>query len=201
MGLLNRNTERTDAKPKAVKAAPVARPRVRLRPEEVKLSNRLTPKEKLAGYGLAAFEVVALTIVSLDKGLTTDERVGLLITLVGLALFGVCVRFTNRLGASLGGLGALLFWTTKNGSAKDLAYGFPKVIYAYPLIGFMLYLTFASARTRQKMMAERIANGDLVNAPTARKSTKPDLATTDSSGKSLAPKSKRYTPPKAAKKK
>jgi hypothetical protein len=50
-------------------------------------------------------------------------------------------------------------------------------------------------------MAERIANGDLVNAPRTPKSSKPNLATTDSTGKSLAPKSKRYTPPKAQKKK
>jgi hypothetical protein len=184
----------------AAKPRPAARPRVRLTPDELKQTHRFSPKEKLIGYGLAAVEAIILTIVTLDNGLSVKERTGLLITLIGLALFGVCVRFTNRLGATMGGMGAVLLWNVNNGGPKDVAFGLQKVTFIFPLIGFVLYLTFASARAKQRLTTERIRSGNLTNPPQAKKQ-KVDVATSDSQGRALAAKSKRYTPPKTHKKK
>jgi hypothetical protein len=206
MGLFSRKPSEspTGAAPSSVPASkprPAARPRVRLTPEELKSTHRFNPKEKLIAYGLAAVEAIILTIVTLDKGLSVRERTGLLITLVGLGLFGLCVRFTNRLGATLGGMGAVLLWNVNNGGQKDVAFGLQKVTFIFPLIAFVLFLTFASARAKQRLTTERIRSGTITNPPVAKKPTKSDSAPTDATGREIAAKSKRYTPPKAKKKK
>jgi hypothetical protein len=213
MGLFSRkpapnlsNASSSDASPTAdtptPKARPAARPRIRLTPDELKQTHRFSPKEKLIAYGLAAVEAIILTIVTINNGLTAKERTGLLITLVGLGLFGVCVRFTNRLGATMGGMGAVLLWNVNNGGQKDIAFGLQKVTFIFPLIAFVLYLTFASARAKQRLTAQRIALGNITNPPPAsRKGSKSEVASSDLTCRELAAKSKRYTPPKAQKKK
>jgi hypothetical protein len=185
MGLLNRSSS-----PKEPRAPRPARPRIRLRPEELRRSNQLTQKEKLAGFGLAGLGVIAITIIALRGGLQREEQWRYPLIVVGLALFGVCVRFTNRMGASFGACGALMLWTIS----------YPKeFIVAYPLMGYLLYLTFASSKARQKIMAERAEAGDFANPVDERRAArnKPETAKADSTGREFAAKSKRYTPPKA----
>jgi hypothetical protein len=192
MGLLSRSPKSETAKsdtPKPAAAPRTARPRIRLRPAELKESNRLTKNEKLVGYAFAALGVIAVTAVALRGGLVAEERWRYPLIVVGFALFGVCVRYTNRMGASFGAAGAFLLWVT----------GYPKeYLLVYPLMGFMLYLTFASSKSRQKIMAERAAAGDFVNGPVDRQRAKgkPQTAATDAAGRAFAAKSKRYTPPK-----
>ncbi len=188
MGLLSRLTN-----PSSKGAVP--RGRIRLRPEELKESNRITPKEQLAGYAVALIEAVTVVFVALRGGLVSHEKISLPLMAAASVAFAVCVWKTNRLGAMLGALGVFALWAAR----------FPlDVLFAYPLMGYMLYLTLVSTKSRQKIQAQRLATGDTADgmeeARAARKSKKPEYATTDSAGKALPPKSSRYTPPKVAKK-
>ncbi len=190
MGLLSRISKPT---PKAVRPT-TSRTRVRLRPEELKQSNEITSKEQLAGYGVALVEAVTAVFVALRGGLVDHEKVSLPLLAAAFIAFVVIVWKTNRLGAMLGALGVFALWAAR----------FPlDVLFAYPLMGYMLYLTLISTKSRQKIQAQRLAAGDTVDgieeARAARKKSKPTYATTDAAGKTLPPKSSRYTPPKAKK--
>jgi hypothetical protein len=185
MGLFSRSSA-----PKEPRPVRASRPRIRLRAEELKASNRLTQKEKMVGFALAGLGVIGITIIAVRGGVVDEERWRYPLIVVGLALFGVCVRYTNRMGASFGACGALMLWTVS----------YPReFIVAYPLMGYLLYLTFASSRSRQKIMADRAAAGDFANPADERRAarSKPTTATEDATGRQLASKSKRYTPPKA----
>ncbi len=191
MGLLSRSS--TPKAAKAVKTSRVAKPRVRLRPEEMKSTNRLTERERYITYGLAAFAVGAFLFRTVGDGLIDREPVWLGLG-VALALFLAGLgRFTNRLGVTLGAVGCAL-WP---------GYGRSWAILAYPFLGFTMYLTFAMKRSRDKLMSERAAKGDFAD-PFAEKRAakgKPVAAKEDALGRAYASQSKRYTPPKAVKKK
>ncbi len=182
------------AKPAAPKRG-VPRSRIRLRPEELSRSNEISPKEQLAGYGVAFVEAITVVSIALRGGLVDHEKISLPLMAAAFIAFIVIVWKTNRLGAMLGALGVFALWAAR----------FPlDVLFAYPLMGYMLYLTLVSTKSRQKIQQQRLADGDLVDgieeARAARTSKKPKYATTDAAGKTLPPKSSRYTPPKAKKK-
>ncbi len=205
MGLFDRlskspaGTEVSAAQPakKAARGAVQRGPKIRLRPEEMKQTNVLGEKEKLAGYAIAAIEAVVVVFVARKGGINSDDRISIPLMFMMLALFAVCVRFTNRMGATLASTGAVVMWIAR----------FPlDMIFAYGLMGYMLYLSLASMKSRQKIMAQRAAAGDYADGvaearSAAKKSAaKPDYAATDAAGRALASKSSRYTPPKAKKK-
>jgi hypothetical protein len=170
-------------------------PKIKLRPEEMKRTNQLTDREKLVGYVVAAVEAVVVVFVARKGGINKDDAISIPLMIVVLALFAVCVRFTNRMGVTLAATGAVAMWIAR----------FPiDIVFAYGIMGYMLYLSMASMKSRQKIMAERAAAGDytdgMAEARKAKANPKPDYAATDAAGRALAAKSSRYTPPKATKK-
>lgn len=194
MGMFSRLAKPASPQGAAAKR-PVPRSRIRLRPEELKKSNEISPKEQLAGYGVAFVEAITVVSIALRNGLVSHEKISIPLMAAAFIAFVVIVWKTNRLGAMLGALGVFALWAAR----------FPlDVLFAYPLMGYMLYLTLVSTKSRQKIQQQRLADGDLVDgieeARAARSRQKPSYATTDAAGKALPPKSSRYTPPKAKKK-
>lgn len=176
----------------------ISRARIRLRPQELKDTNRITPKEQLAGYAVTSIAAVTVVFVAFKGGLNNDDRLSLPLMAAALIGFAICTWKTNRLGAMLGALGVFAMWAAR----------FPlDVLFGYPLMGYMLYLTLVSTKARQKIQTQRLKDGDLVDgteearSARASKAKKPDYATSDGAGKPLPPKSSRYTPPKAQKNK
>jgi hypothetical protein len=208
MGLLDRLSKPAAATAETVdktaaKATKAARggvqrgPKIRLRPEEMKQANTLNSKEKLAGYLIAAIEAAVVVFVARKGpgGINKDDQLSIPLMFMMLTLFAVCVKFTNRTGATLASTGAVVMWIAR----------FPlDMVFAYGLMGYMLFLSLSSMKARQKIMAQRAAQGDytdgIAEAKAAKANPKPDYAATDAAGRALAAKSNRYTPPKAKKK-
>jgi hypothetical protein len=198
MGLLSRSKNTAAASGEAKKKAP-PRPtpaRVRLRPEELKQSNQINRREQIAGSVVAAVEMGATLFVAFRGGLVGHEKISIPLMAVASIVFVALVWRTNRLGAMLGALGVFILWAMR----------FPlDVLWAYPLMGYMLYLTLVSTRSRQAIQRRRLAEGDLADgveearAARAASKSKPTYATNDASGRALPAKSSRYTPPKAKK--
>ena len=163
--------------------------------EENKAINALRPIERNGCYVLAGYVAVCVTVIQHSlHGFAADQlwKLG-----VSLALAGALVaaaRFSNRLVA---GVAALL-------CVYGPAWG-KYVIAAVPLFAVMLFFTFRISGDRRKRIDERIAQGDYGVDPRtvarqSRKAKANETATADSTGRSIAPPSKRYTPPKAKKK-
>jgi hypothetical protein len=197
MGLLSRSST-----PKAAKAAKTPRPvvpRVRLRPEELKLTNRLSTKEQYVGYALAVYAVGIFLWRTFAGGVSeiapkfglVGEMAWLVYGVVAAIALVLLSRFTNRLGVTIGAV-ACAMWQGDTPSFQLLA---------YPFLGFTLYLTLAMSRSKRALMNERVANGDFADPIAERRNakSKPTTAKEDATGRAYASKSKRYTPPKPAK--
>jgi hypothetical protein len=189
MGLLSRSKE-----PKAPVARRTAAPRVRLRPEEIKASNRLTPRDRKIGFIAAAFAAAMFVGVGLYDGFSTGEAASMSLG-IGLAVGMVILawKFSSRIGLSLGAV-ACVMWLSVKWPTLSLA--------AYPLLGFMLYLMLAMSNDRRKTIKHRIETGDLADPRTESRAarTKETAATvSNADGRPVAPPSKRYTPPKPVK--
>lgn len=154
----------------------------------MKSTNKLTDRERIVGYVLAAYGLAIFAWRTLPGGLVGREPlyIGLGVVLA-LALAGLA-RYTNRIGLSLGAVGCAVW-----------PYGPKWQLLAYPFLGLMLYVTFAMSKSRKDLMAKRAAAGDFADPIAERRAekTKPAVAKEDNTGRAYATKSKRYTPPKA----
>jgi hypothetical protein len=190
MGLLSRSKE--PKAPRPARAAPP--PRVRLRPDEIKASNRLTPRDRTIGYIGAAYGVAMFVVAGVYDGFAKGEAASMSLG-IGLAV-GMAVlawRLSSRIGLSLGAV-ACVMWLSTRWPTLSLA--------AYPLLGFMLYLMLAMSNARRKTIKHRIETGDLADPRTEARAVRAkgsaEPATTPD-GRPTAAASKRYTPPKPVK--
>lgn len=187
MGLLNRSFN--DAKPKRSRP-----PRVYLDREETKQTMRLKPFERNILYLAAAYCAVAMTLVHVySTGKHPLWWLG-----VSYALVAVLVVLTWKTNRMFAGIGAVL-------CVYGPAWG-KYVIFATPLFALMLWLTFRISTERRKFIDDRTQRKDYgvdprTAADLARKAKKAAasgvVATQTTTGKPLAPASKRYTPPKS----
>lgn len=187
MGLLNRSSN--DAKPKRQRP-----PRVYLDREETKQTMRLKPFERNILYLAAAYCAVAMTLVHVySPGKHPLWWLG-----VSYALVAVLVALTWKTNRMFAGIGAVL-------CVYGPAWG-KYVIFATPLFALMLWLTFRISTDRRKFIDDRTQRKDYgvdprTAADLARKAKKAaaggTVATQTTTGKPLAPASKRYTPPKS----
>lgn len=187
MGLLSRT-------PKSERTRRARPPRVYLNREETKQTMRLQPMERNILYLAAAYCAVAMVLIhAYTRGTEKLWWLG-----VSLALVGAFVALTWRTNRMFAGIGAIM-------CVYGPAWG-RYVIFATPLFGLMLWLTFRISTDRRKRIDDRINRGDFgvdprTAADQARKAKKAGTTATQTvSGKPLAPPSKRYTPPKAKKK-
>ena len=156
--------------------------------------NRLRPIEKKIGFaaaGYAALAIAAITASSKD-GFGGDTPWRFPLGIAFIAVFAVLLWKTNRW---LSGIGAIL-----------TVYGSPwgsYVLFAFPVLAFFVWLNIRIFRDQRQRMEEKAAAGDFgVNprdVPRGRKKVD-EKATQDATGRSLAPASKRYTPPTKKKK-
>ena len=141
---------------------------------------------------LAAYVAICVTLIQNKvHGFAADQLWKLGVSLALAAGLVAAARFSNRLVA---GIAALL-------CVYGPAWG-KYVIAGVPLFAVMLFFTFRISGDRRKKIDEHIESGDYGVDPrtAARKSRKAkgnETATADSTGRSMAPASKRYTPPKA----
>jgi hypothetical protein len=180
---------------RAPKARPVrtARPRVRLSPEEIKLTARLKPIERRIAWILAALTAVGITIAELDVGVQPLRLGG---GLLSAALLAWAARGRSRFLVGIAAMSAAFFWPMKYAVA------------AYPSLVFMMFLMLRMSSDRRKAMDARIARGDTdlpgTQSRTPRKKRKGGDDTTGATGadgatttsRPVAAASKRYTPPK-----
>ncbi len=166
-------------------------PRVYLDREETKQTMRLKPFERKILYVAAAYCAVAMTLVqAYSRGMERLWWLG-----ISYALIAAFVLLTWRTNRMFAGIGAIL-------CVYGPAWG-QYVIFATPLFGLMLWLTFRISTDRRKLIDERIQRGDYgvdprTAADRARKAKKSGtVATETATGKPLATASKRYTPPKS----
>lgn len=153
---------------------------------------RLKPFERNLLYAAAAYCAIAMTLIhAYTRGMDRLWWLGISYALV--AVFIVLTWRTNRMFA---GIGAII-------CVYGPAWG-RYVIFATPLFGLMLWLTFRISTDRRAMIDDRISRGDYgvdprTAAEQARKAKKAGgtVATETTAGKPLAPASKRYTPPKS----
>lgn len=161
-----------------------------------KAVNALKPIERVLGYGCALYAAVTMfTLVTLSKeGFDGANRWRLPLGLAFAALLAALAKFTNRWLAGIGAIGVV--------------YGAPwgrGFMFATPVLAYFVWVNLRVYRDNKAMLAARMAEGNYgVDPRTAasrdRKGRKDARATEDASGRVLAPASKRYTPPKAAKK-
>lgn len=120
--------------------------------------------------------------------------------LAAVVVFVLAAWKTNRLVASLGGL-LCVYISTVEGAARSSQFFLPSL----PLLALMLWLSFKISGDRRKLTEEKAASGDFgvhpgTRAQQDRKAKKSgSKATEDSTGRTIAPASKRYTPPKVKK--
>jgi hypothetical protein len=181
-------------KPKIAKERPVRQPRVFLSKEDRKEINRLRPIEKQIGWGAAAYGLAAITAITAKSkdgfgGGNTAWRYPLGIAIC--LLFALLVWKTNRW---LSGIGAIL-----------AVYGSPwstLFLFAFPILAYFIWLNIRIFKDQRKRMDEKATAGDFGidprDIPRGRKKVD-EKATEDAMGRSLAPASKRYTPPKKKK--
>jgi hypothetical protein len=164
--------------------------------EDRKSVNALKPIEKVLGYATALFAAVTMfTIVVLsEQGFEGANLWRLPLGIAFAALLAALAKFTNRW---LAGIGAIA-----------VVYGGPwgrGFIFATPVLAYFVWVNLRVYRDNKSMLATRMAEGNYGVDPRSaaardRKGKKDVRATEDASGRVLAPASKRYTPPKAAKK-
>lgn len=182
------------SKPKSAKPRREVRPRVYLSKEDRRDVNRIRPIEQKIGYLAAAYGLAALTAVTATSksGFGGDTAWRFPLGAAFLVLFGVLLWKTNRW---LAGIGAIL-----------TVYGSPwgsMILFAFPLLAYFVWLNIRIFRDQRQRIEERAAVGDFGvdprSVPRGRKKAE-EKATQDATGRSLAPASKRYTPPKKKKK-
>ena len=193
MALLNRKKTPRPARP--------VRPRVYLSKAESKSVNAVKPTERKVCLGLAAWAVLYMTVLHLSERGTDAAhlwKLGVMLVVVGLFVF--LALKSNRLAASLGGL-LCVYIPTIEGPKTSALFFLPSV----PLLALMMWLSFKISGDRRKLTEEKAARGDFGVDPRSRaqRDRKPKKvgasATQDSTGRAIAPASKRYTPPKAKK--
>jgi hypothetical protein len=185
------------SKPKSARPVRSVKPRVYLSKTDRKAINTLRPIERTAAYFIAGYAAIAITIVvgASKLGFTGTNLWRLPLGIAICAAVAVLAWKTNRW---LTGIGAIL-----------IVYGLPWSAYwlfAFPALGFFAWLNIRLYKDQRVKMDEKAAAGDYGISPRdvprgRAKAAKEEKATTDASGKPLAPASKRYTPPKVAKKK
>lgn len=183
--------KRSAASPRTV------RPRVFLSKADRKVVNALRPIEKLLGYATAAYAAISmLTIVLVsDLGFAGNNQWRLPIGLGFAAVLALFTRFTNRWLAGIGAIG--------------LVYGAPwgkSFLFAAPALGYFVWLNLRIFKDQKAKTAERALEGDYGMDPRSaaardRRAKTDERVKEDATGRTLASKSKRYTPPKVAKKK
>jgi hypothetical protein len=171
------------------------RPRVFLSKAENKQVRRLRPLEKATAYALSVYVVIGMSLILWKKYDFETKELWRLGVATGFAIaLSVAARFTDRFVVGLAAMACvyLVPW------GKYFVFGIPLLI----LMGIVM---FQISRQRQAIITDRIARGDYgvdprTAARLAREAKNNPTATTDATGRSLAPKSKRYTPPKGPKK-
>lgn len=192
-------TTDTTAKSKATKrsAARARPPRVILRPAELKESNQLSDLERKLGYGLAAYGVGIYIWRASVGGIQTREWSFLVIGIILAASLAGLAKYTNRVGVMFAAAACAILCTFSP------SFGPKWQLLLYPFLMLTMVVAFRSSQSRRKIMARRVEAGDLANPHEERRAAKakPALAKEDATGRAYANKSKRYTPPKASKKK
>jgi hypothetical protein len=164
-----------------------------LRPEEIKRSNQLSSRDRKLGYLTALYGAIAFIGIGVHDGFKAGEaaRMSLGVGLaIGMAM--IAWRFSSRIGLSIGAV-AVVMW---------ISVGWPTYsLVAYPLLAFMLYLMLTMSNARRRMIKERIDAGDFADPRSeARAARAAATVTAAPDGRPVAAPSKRYTPPKAARK-
>lgn len=152
--------------------------------------NRLRPIEQKIGFLAAGYGGAAITAITASSKDGFGGR--FLLGMAFVALFAVLLWKTNRW---LAGIGAIL-----------TVYGSPwgtLILFAFPVLAFFVWLNIRIFRDQRQRMDEKASAGDFGvdprDVPRGRKKVD-EKATQDATGRSLAPASKRYTPPKKKKK-
>ena len=88
-----------------------AAPRVRLSPEEIKLTARLKPIERRIAWILAALTAVGITVAELDVGVQPIRLGG---GLASAVLLTWAARGRSRFMVGIAAMSAAFFWPVKN---------------------------------------------------------------------------------------
>lgn len=188
MGLFSRSSAPQEPRP-----ARVAKPKIRLRPEELKASMALRAKERLGAYAMGVYMVGAALAITVPGGLKGVETKWLVVGLIMAVLVVVGARFASRFVAIITCVVCSIWpgWTLSKDKGRN-------ALFAYPFLAFVLYLTFAMSKARRDITERRVAEGDFGDPAAERRAakTKVERATVDATGRDLAARSKRYTPPK-----
>ena len=186
MGLLPRLSGANGPRP-----ARAAKPRIRLRPEELKASLKLRPREKIGTFVMAAYMALVSTAVLVPDGLGRTERTQAAIAALMVVAVAVGTRFNSRFISIITFVACSLWPGWNNNGGKNY-------LFAYPFLAFVLYLTFAMSKARRDTTDARLVAGDFGDPAAERIAAKnrAQRATTDATGRDLATRSKRYTPPK-----
>ena len=164
------------------------RQRVILSREETRSTLVLTDRERQAGYALALYGVIALTLVLFRGGVTHTEKLQFVIVAALGILFPIVVSKGNRLWAGI----AAMAWLIGPWQRVILA--------AYPFLIFWLWTFLKSQSARRKLTEAKAASGDYGKSrPTAsasRSKRNQETVKVDSTGRTIAEPSRRYTPPK-----
>jgi hypothetical protein len=192
VALLNRTRSPKPARP--------IRPRVYLSKEESRSVNAVKPNERKICLGLALWAAIYMTVLHFhEKGSAVGDLWKLGVMLAAVAAFVFLAMKTNRLAASLGGL-LCVYVPVVEGAKSSALFFLPSL----PLLALMMWLSFRISGDRRKLTEEKAARGDFGTDPRSRaasdrKVKKGASKTEDSTGRVIAPASKRYTPPKAKK--
>ncbi len=161
--------------------------------------NALQPKERKICFGLAAWAAVYMTFLHFWR---TNNKASDLwklgVLLAAVAVFVFLTMKTNRLAASLGGL-LCVYIPVVEGTKNSAGFFLPSI----PLLALMMWLSFRISADRRKLTEAKAASGDFGVDPVRQKqldrqAKKNGTALVeDSTGRQIAPASKRYTPPKA----
>jgi peptidoglycan/LPS O-acetylase OafA/YrhL len=170
--------------------------------DETKAINAARPKERLIGKLLAIYAEIVSVAIHLRENGTANAHIWKLGVLVFAGvLFFVLSMKGNRLLIGLGALLCVYIPMVEGPKISPLFFFF-----LIPLYAFMMYLAlFKISSDRRKAIDARIKSGDYGTNPRfagkASSSATAATAQTDAAGRSIAPASKRYTPPKAKGKK
>lgn len=196
MGLLSRS-------PSTPRPARVPRQRVRLSPDELRLTGRLKPIERKIAWAIAAGSSILLVVAWLDVGLDKKQlgTTGGVVMAGGIlanVLLALVARGRSRL---IVGVVAMLNVFCFPGVKGSPAY---YQLASYPSLLFLMFLTLRMSNDRRRAMEAKIARGgtDLPAserpAPRKRRKGAAEASAEDETAatRPVAPPSKRYTPPK-----
>ncbi len=188
--------DRLKPSPKKAKAPRPVRQRVFLSKEENREVHRLRPLERKLAFGLAAYSAIVSTIIHFQQqGSSTVHLWKWSVLMVSAIFFAFAAWRSNRIVVGLGAL-ICVYLPVVEGAKVASVFFLPLA----PLYVFMVWLfVFKINKDRKAATQARIERGDIGIDPRrasrqSRSST--PTATTDSAGRALATKSKRYTPPK-----